>query len=46
MEELSNLAKTIRYFILKSSTEAGSGHPTSSLSSVELMTALFFGGFL
>ncbi|MBI2032504.1 MAG: transketolase, partial [Candidatus Levybacteria bacterium] len=33
-------------FILKSSTEAGSGHPTSSLSSVELMTALFFGGFL
>ncbi len=27
-------------------TEAGSGHPSSSLSAVEVMTALYFGGFL
>lgn len=41
--KLEDLAKLIRYFILKMTTEAGSGHPTSSLSAVELMTALFFG---
>jgi transketolase len=27
-------------------TEAGSGHPSSSLSATEFVTALFFGGFL
>src|SRR5262245_30535337 len=27
-------------------TEAGSGHPTSSLSATEVVTALYFGGFL
>lgn len=42
---LEKLAKLIRYFILASTTEAGSGHPTSSLSATELMTALLFGGF-
>jgi transketolase len=41
---LEKLAKLVRYFILTSTTEAGSGHPTSSLSATELMTALFFGG--
>lgn len=41
---LEKLARLIRYYILVSTTEAGSGHPTSSLSAVELMTALFFGG--
>lgn len=44
MTNLKELAKLIRYYILISTTEAGSGHPTSSLSAVELMTALFFGG--
>lgn len=39
---LTNLCKLIRYFILVSTTEAGSGHPTSSLSAVELMTTLLF----
>jgi transketolase len=43
--ELEKLAKLIRYFILVSTTEAGSGHPTSSLSATDLMTALLFGGF-
>jgi transketolase len=42
---LKKLAALIRYYILAASTEAGSGHPTSSMSAVELMTALLFGGF-
>jgi transketolase len=44
-DALEKLAKLIRYFILASTTEAGSGHPTSSLSATDLMTALLFGGF-
>lgn len=43
-ETLEKLARLIRYFILISTTEAGSGHPTSSLSATELMTGLLFGG--
>jgi transketolase len=39
------LTKQIRYNILKSTTEAGTGHPTSSLSAVELVSQMFFGGF-
>lgn len=45
INEISKLAKLIRYYILISTTNAGSGHPTSSLSAVELMTVLLFGGF-
>lgn len=45
MDHLEKLARLIRYFILVSTTKAGSGHPSSSLSSVELMTTLFFDGF-
>src|SRR5262249_21773223 len=44
MQDLTALAKLIRHFILTSTTAAGSGHPSSSLSATELMTALFFGG--
>jgi len=40
---LEKLAKLIRYYILACTTQAGSGHPTSSLSATELMTALLFG---
>jgi transketolase len=43
---LEKIAKLIRYYILISTTAAGSGHPTSSLSAVELMATLYFGGFL
>lgn len=47
-EELTNklkeLAALIRYYILIMTTEAGSGHPTSSLSATELMACLLFGG--
>lgn len=42
---LERLARLVRYFVLISTTEAGSGHPTSGLSAADLMTALFFGGF-
>jgi transketolase len=43
-EQLEKLAALIRYYILVSTTEAGSGHPTSSLSATDLMTGLLFGG--
>lgn len=42
-EKLSQLARLVRYDILTSTTEAGSGHPTSSLSATELMVGLLFG---
>ena len=45
MENLQKLTQLIRYYILTMTTHAGSGHTTSSLSAVELMTALMFGGF-
>jgi len=46
IDELIQKAKAIRVDILKSTTEAGSGHPSSSLSATEVLTALYFGGFL
>lgn len=42
---LEKIANWIRYQILVSTTEAGSGHPTTSLSATDLMTTLFFDGF-
>ncbi|HSQ78431.1 MAG TPA: transketolase [Nitrospirota bacterium] len=44
MNNLESIAKLIRYYSLVMSTEAGSGHPTSSLSAADLMTGLLFGG--
>jgi transketolase len=44
MNNLEDIAKLIRYYSLIMSTEAGSGHPTSSLSAADLMTGLLFGG--
>lgn len=44
IEKLRRLAARVRYHILTSTTEAGSGHPTSSLSATELMVGLLFGG--
>ena len=44
-DHLQALAKRIRYNILASTTRAGSGHASSSLSAVELATMLLFGGF-
>ncbi len=44
LTRMKKLAALIRYYILTATTTASSGHPSSSLSAVELMTALFFGG--
>jgi transketolase len=44
MNDLEGLARLIRYYSLVSTTEAGSGHPSSSLSATDLMTGLLFGG--
>ena len=46
MDHLPEIAKLLRYYCLVSTSAAGSGHLTSSLSAVELMTVLYFGGFL
>lgn len=45
-EHLEQVARRLRQHIITMTTAAGSGHPTSSLSSVELVSALYFGGFL
>ena len=42
MNNLPELTKLVRYHILTMTTKARSGHATSSLSAVELMTTLFF----
>lgn len=42
---LKELAKLVRYYIIRCTTAAGSGHPSSSLSATDLMTTLLFGGF-
>ncbi len=46
VKDLQAIARTIRKGIITSTTTAGSGHPTSSLSGVEVAVALYFGGFL
>ncbi len=46
LDQLKDKAKTLRQHIIRMTTEAGSGHPSSSLSAVEVVTALFFGGFM
>lgn len=42
IEELSNIASQVRRDILRMVTKAKSGHPGGSLSSTDLLTALFF----
>lgn len=44
MVDIEKLARLVRYFILVSTTEAGSGHVTSSLSATDLMASLLFSG--
>jgi transketolase len=46
LAELQAKARDVRKDIITSTTTAGSGHPTSSLSAVEVGVALYFGGFL
>ncbi|WP_227761858.1 transketolase [Zhaonella formicivorans] len=42
VEKLKEICKDVRADIVRMTAEAGSGHPGGSLSSVELMTALYF----
>jgi len=44
LEKLEKLTTRMRRWILACTHEAGSGHPPSALSAVELMAGLFFGG--
>ena len=46
LPELQARAKVIRRHIITSTTAAGSGHPTSSLSATDIATALYFGGVM
>ncbi len=46
LKALAERAKAVRRDIITSTTRAGSGHPTSSLSGVEIAVALYFGGVL
>jgi transketolase len=44
--ELRDRATTLRRHIVRMLAKAGSGHPGGSLSAVEFVTALYFGGLL
>lgn len=46
LEDLKEIARKLRLDILEMTTRAGSGHPSSSWSAVEIVTALYFGGVL
>ena len=46
LETLRERALRIRREIIESTTAAGSGHPTTSLSGVEIAVVLYFGGIL
>lgn len=43
-KHLEKMARLARYYALKMTTKAGSGHPTSAMSATDLMIGLFFGG--
>jgi transketolase len=44
--ELEAITRRLRTNIVRSTTAAGSGHPSTSLSMVEIVTVLYFGGVL
>ena len=46
VDQLKAKALEIRKLIIEITTEAGSGHPSSSLSACDMVTALYFGGFM
>lgn len=43
LSNLKKISQLLRYYILTSTSDALSGHPTSSMSAVELMVGLMFG---
>jgi transketolase len=44
-ETLEHIARLVRHHIISSTTKAGSGHPTSSLSATDVMAVLMFDGY-
>lgn len=46
VDALKETARQLRKDIIEMTTRAGSGHPSSSFSAVEVVTALYFGGIL
>ena len=42
LEQLHNIATRLRIDSIRSTSEAGSGHPTSCMSAAEIVAALFF----
>lgn len=46
LDALREKARLLRKHIITMTTAAGSGHPSSSLSAVEVVTALYFGGLM
>ncbi|NIM93997.1 MAG: transketolase [Anaerolineales bacterium] len=46
LDALKKKARDLRLDILDMTTKAASGHPSSSFSAVEILTALYFGGIL
>jgi transketolase len=46
LEKLKKTARQVRIETIKAIYQAGSGHPGSSLSTVEILTGLYFGGIL
>ncbi|MDX1438251.1 MAG: transketolase, partial [Anaerolineales bacterium] len=46
LDALIERARQLRLDILEMTTRAGSGHPSSSWSAVEVVTALYFGGIM
>ncbi len=46
VKKLKEIARDLRIDILDMTTHAGSGHPSSSWSAVEIVTVLYFGGYL
>jgi transketolase len=45
-EQLAALVRRLSREIIEMTTAAGSGHPSSSLSAIDLMTVLYYGGVL
>ena len=46
VEELKTISRELRVDIIEMITEAGSGHPGGSLSAIDALVCLYFGGFL
>jgi transketolase len=46
LKELQAISLRLSRQILEMTTRAGSGHPSSSLSAIDLLTVLYFGGIM